>query len=80
VGEKSSFNTYVHNVWLNWVKFNRESRDLRWRSGCWLFVYYLCRRITRSSMRLHSFLVQYTVAVDFLQQFVQTSSAKHVTL
>jgi len=28
---------YVHNVRLNWV--NRESRDLRWRCGCWfIFV------------------------------------------
>jgi len=33
-GRKCSFNTYVHNVRLNWV--NRESRDLRWRCGCLL--------------------------------------------
>jgi len=31
-GRKRSFNTYVHNVRLNWV--NRESRDLRWRCDC----------------------------------------------
>jgi len=41
---KCSFNTYVHNVRLNWV--NRESRDLRWGCGCLLFVYF-CRRIAR---------------------------------
>jgi len=35
-GKKCSFNTYVHNVRLNWV--NRESRDLRWRCGC-LFTF-----------------------------------------
>ena len=46
LGRKCSFNTYVHNVWLNWVKFNRESRDLRWRCGCWLFVYF-CHGIAR---------------------------------
>jgi len=40
---KCSFNTYVHNVRLNWVRFNRESHDLRWRCGCWLFVYFCCR-------------------------------------
>jgi len=34
--EKCSFNTYVHNVRLNWV--NRDSRDLRWRCGC-LFTF-----------------------------------------
>jgi len=34
LGRKCSFNTYVHNVRLNWVKFNRESRDLRWRCIC----------------------------------------------
>jgi len=33
---KCSFNTYVYNVWLNWV--NRESRDLRWMCGC-LFTF-----------------------------------------
>jgi len=32
LGRKCSFNTYVHNVRLNWV--NRDSRDLRWRCGC----------------------------------------------
>jgi len=36
LGRKCSFNTYVHNVRLNWV--NRESRDLRWRCGC-LFTF-----------------------------------------
>jgi len=36
LGRKCSFNTYVHNVRLNWV--NRESRDLRWRGGC-LFTF-----------------------------------------
>jgi len=44
-GRKCSFNTYLHNVRLNWV--NRESR------GCvarWLFVYF-CRRIARSSLQ-----------------------------
>jgi len=50
---KCSFNTYVDNVRLNWL--NRESVDLRWRCGC-LFIYF-CRRIARSSLRLHSFLV-----------------------
>ena len=34
LGRKCSFNTYVHNVQLNWVMFNRESSDLRWRCGC----------------------------------------------
>jgi len=34
LGRKCSFITYIHNVWLNWVKFNRESRDLRWRCSC----------------------------------------------
>jgi len=33
---KCSFNTYVHNVQLNWV--NRESRDRRWRCDC-LFTF-----------------------------------------
>jgi len=36
LGRQCSFNTYVHNVRLNWV--NRESRDLRWRCGC-LFTF-----------------------------------------
>ena len=31
---KCLFNTYVNNDRLNWVQFNRESRDLRWRCGC----------------------------------------------
>jgi len=46
---KCSFNTYVHNVQLNWV--NQESRDLRWRCGClFLRIFvgasrsYLCAR------------------------------------
>jgi len=56
LGRKCSFDTYVHNVRLNLVKFNRESRDLRWRCGWWLFVYF-CHRIARSSMQLQSFLV-----------------------
>jgi len=34
LARKCSFNTYVHNVRLNWV--NRESRDLRWSCGCLL--------------------------------------------
>ena len=49
LGRKCSFNayvhnTYIHNVRLNWV--NRVSRDLRWRCGCLLFVYFY-RRIAR---------------------------------
>ena len=43
------------NVQLNWLKFNRESRDFRW-CGCWLFVY-LCHCTARSCLQLHSFLV-----------------------
>ena len=39
--------TYVHNVRLNWVKFNRESRDLNWRCGC-LFTF-----VVASSGNLH---------------------------
>jgi len=35
-GRKRLFNTYIHNVRLNWV--NRESRDLKWRCGC-LFAF-----------------------------------------
>jgi len=31
---KCSFSTYVRNIQLNWVTFNRESRDLRWGCGC----------------------------------------------
>jgi len=36
LGRKYSFNTYDHNVRLNWV--NWDSRDLRWRCGC-LFTF-----------------------------------------
>jgi len=36
LGRKCSFNTYVHNLRLNWV--NGESHDLRWRCGC-LFTF-----------------------------------------
>jgi len=68
LGRKCSFNTYVHNIRLNWVKFNRESCDLRWRCGWWLFVYF-CPRIVRSCLRLQSFLVVYWQHVSFGGQF-----------
>jgi len=45
------------SITSGWIESSStESRDLRWRCGCWLFVYF-CRRIARSCLRLHSFLV-----------------------
>jgi len=39
-GRKCLFNTYVHNIQLNWV--NRVARDLRWRCGCLFMFTFVC--------------------------------------
>ena len=74
-GRKCSFNTYIHNVQLNWV--NRESRDLKSRCGCW---FTLCWHIAQSSLQWHSFLVTLLINVLFNTQNFQKLLTSHVFL
>ena len=79
---KCSFNTYVHNVRLNWV--NRESRHLRRRCGCLLlsahravvfcdstaFLLLVTFRIAVFCMSLmNSLLVSVITEFDILRRF-----------
>ena len=61
LGRKCSFNTYVHNVRLNWV--NRESCDLRWRFGClFTFVGASCGHLCDRTAFLYTFGITFRAA------------------
>jgi len=47
------------SIMSGWIE-STESRDISWRFLCLFLFVYFCRHITRSSLRLHSFLVIFT--------------------